>query len=60
MLLLEILFIFAVAMGNRNRAYKKKMPGLAVPTIPLTVVLAYQYDMAYGNKLERIRAEAEK
>eukprot|EP00039_Didymoeca_costata_P001934 m.56366 g.56366 ORF g.56366 m.56366 type:complete len:136 (+) comp11033_c0_seq4:166-573(+) len=34
----------------------KKFPA---PILPLSFVLAYQGDMAYGNKIERIRADAE-
>eukprot|EP00730_Choanoeca_flexa_P011339 TRINITY_DN24670_c0_g1_i1.p1 TRINITY_DN24670_c0_g1~~TRINITY_DN24670_c0_g1_i1.p1 ORF type:complete len:145 (+),score=32.02 TRINITY_DN24670_c0_g1_i1:52-435(+) len=30
-----------------------------VPLLPLSFVTAYQYDFAYGNKLERVRQEAE-
>ncbi|XP_014672073.1 PREDICTED: plasminogen receptor (KT)-like isoform X1 [Priapulus caudatus] len=32
---------------------------IAVPLVPLTFVVGYLADMAYGNKLERIRHEAE-
>lgn len=28
------------------------------PILPLTIVIAYQADLAYGNKPQRIRAEA--
>ena len=28
--------------------------GPLIPMIPLTFVIAYQYDMAKGNKMERI------
>jgi hypothetical protein len=30
-----------------------------IPVFPLSIVTAYQYDMAYGNKLDRVRAIAE-
>jgi len=40
--------------------YKKsRRPGILVPLVPLSFILAYQIDLAYGNKLHRIRGEAE-
>ncbi|CAC5407584.1 plasminogen receptor (KT)-like [Mytilus californianus] len=30
------------------------------PILPLTFIVAYQYDMAYHSKIERIRAEADR
>lgn len=35
---------------TKNRAY-------IGPLVPLTFVLLYQADMAYGNKIDRIRGE---
>eukprot|EP01004_Peranema_trichophorum_P000845 NODE_10956_length_482_cov_5.364903_g10302_i0.p1 GENE.NODE_10956_length_482_cov_5.364903_g10302_i0~~NODE_10956_length_482_cov_5.364903_g10302_i0.p1 ORF type:complete len:151 (+),score=24.22 NODE_10956_length_482_cov_5.364903_g10302_i0:40-453(+) len=37
---------------------KTKKPHGIIPLLPLSFVLAYQYDFAYGNKLQRIREEA--
>ncbi|KAK6180035.1 hypothetical protein SNE40_012256 [Patella caerulea] len=39
---------------------KNKSPGMIVPLVPLTFILAYQYDMSYGSKMHRIRAEADR
>ncbi len=33
---------------------KIRNPGVLIPMIPLTFVIAYQYDMTKGNKMERI------
>ena len=35
---------------------KKTPPALAAPVAALSVLTAYQWDMAYGSKLERINA----
>jgi hypothetical protein len=40
-------------------ALRKKNPALLGPLLPLGFVFAYQYDLAYGTKLLRIRKEAE-
>eukprot|EP01083_Nonionella_stella_P102710 292369_1 len=37
---------------------KMKHPGPLLPSLPLSWVCAFQYDMAYGNKLQRVRREA--
>ena len=39
-------------------AMKLKSPAPLLPSLPLSWVAAYQYDMAYGNKLQRVRKEA--
>uniref|UniRef100_A0A8C4RDK7 Plasminogen receptor, C-terminal lysine transmembrane protein n=1 Tax=Eptatretus burgeri TaxID=7764 RepID=A0A8C4RDK7_EPTBU len=41
------------------RSIRRKQPRLLVPVIPLTFVLAYQYDFAYGHFIQRARHEAE-
>ncbi|GLH08193.1 SFRICE_001354 [Gryllus bimaculatus] len=38
---------------------RTRKPGVLIPLLPLTFITAYQADMAYGNKLHRLRAEAE-
>jgi hypothetical protein len=38
----------------------KKNHLLAGPVIPLTFMLAFQYDMCYGRMMERAREEADK
>eukprot|EP01084_Bolivina_argentea_P238555 400770_1 len=37
---------------------KLKHPGPLLPSLPLTWVCTFQYDLAYGNKLQRVRTEA--
>ncbi|XP_060081024.1 plasminogen receptor (KT)-like [Ylistrum balloti] len=39
---------------------KKRNPGVIAPLLPLTFVFMYQGDMAYGDKLVRIREEADR
>lgn len=46
---------FALTAG----AIKNKKPGLFVPVIPLSFIMAYQLDMAYGTLIHRMRGEAE-
>lgn len=41
-------------------ALRTKRYGLLTPLIPLSFVFAYQYDLAYGSKLERIREMADR
>ena len=35
----------------------KGKPAAFVPTIPLTWIFAYQYDLAYGSKMQRVRGK---
>ncbi|CAD5118861.1 DgyrCDS7536 [Dimorphilus gyrociliatus] len=39
---------------------KTKKPAAIAPFIPLTFLVAYQYDLCFGSKMYRIREEAEK
>ncbi|ROL46682.1 Plasminogen receptor (KT) [Anabarilius grahami] len=41
------------------KAVKKRKAVLLGPVIPLSFILAYQMDMAYGSLIHRMRAEAE-
>ncbi|XP_064604364.1 plasminogen receptor (KT)-like [Liolophura sinensis] len=43
----------AIAGAKRNK-------GLLAPLLPLTFILGYQYDLAYGSKMQRMRAEADR
>lgn len=43
----------------RPRYRKTKAPAILTPLVPLTFIVAYQGDLAYGSKLERIKGEAE-
>merc|ERR1712183_983413 len=38
---------------------RPKKPAAIVPLLPLTFIVGYQADLAYGSKVNRIRAEAE-
>nr|XP_046231738.1 plasminogen receptor (KT) [Scatophagus argus] len=51
---------FAVAtVGLTVGAIKRKRPFLLGPIIPLSFILAYQMDSAYGTLVYRMRGEAE-
>lgn len=47
----------ALAIGRGISVTKN--PRLAAPLLPLTFILGYQYDLAYGGKVERIQRMAE-
>jgi len=52
-------FYFTSLVGAfTSYRYKRKISVLT-PLVPLTFILAYQADLAYGNKLHRILVEAE-
>lgn len=51
---------YAVAtFGLTVGALKRKKPALFAPVIPLSFILAYQMDSAYGTLIYRMRGEAE-
>ncbi|XP_023687678.1 plasminogen receptor (KT) [Paramormyrops kingsleyae] len=52
-------FFGLAAFGLSVGAMKRKSPGLFVPIIPLSFILAYQLDTAYGTLLQRMKSEAE-
>ncbi|KAM9516760.1 plasminogen receptor (KT) [Salvelinus alpinus] len=52
-------FFSLAALGLTIGAIKKKKPVLFAPVVPLSFVLAYQMDMAYGTLIYRMRGEAE-
>ncbi|XP_068609170.1 plasminogen receptor (KT) [Brachionichthys hirsutus] len=52
-------FFTIVAVGSTVSAFKKKKPSLMAPIVPLSFVLAYQMDSAYGTLIYRMRGEAE-
>ncbi|XP_068946879.1 plasminogen receptor (KT) [Petaurus breviceps papuanus] len=52
-------FFGIAAIGLTAGAIKKKQPALFLPVVPLSFVLAYQYDMGYGTLLQRMKGEAE-
>jgi len=51
---------YGVAGGAMIAGFSaNKNPRFLVPLLPLTFIVGYQADMAYGNKMNRIKAEAE-
>lgn len=51
---------YAIAcVGLGGAAVARRTPFPAFPLVPLGFVVAYQYDMAYGDKMERVVAEAD-
>nr|XP_045606505.1 plasminogen receptor (KT)-like isoform X1 [Procambarus clarkii] len=52
-------FYAVAAIGMITGFRRTRKPGTLVPLLPLTFVLAYQADLAYGSKLNRIKMEAE-
>ncbi|CAH0562393.1 unnamed protein product [Brassicogethes aeneus] len=52
-------YLTSIAWAATNfRHFKKKSFAIA-PLIPLSFIMAYQSDLAYGNKVHRISVEAE-
>ncbi|XP_047425327.1 plasminogen receptor (KT) [Mugil cephalus] len=52
-------FFAVAAAGLTVGAIKRKKPALFAPIIPLSFILAYQIDSAYGTLIYRMRGEAE-
>ncbi|KAM9138225.1 plasminogen receptor (KT) isoform 1-T4 [Pangshura tecta] len=52
-------FFGLAAVGLTAGAIKNKKPGLFLPMVPLSFILAYHYDMGYGTLLQRMKGEAE-
>lgn len=48
-------FYAVSAVGILAGFRKSRRSGILVPLVPLTFILGYQTDLAYGNKLHRIR-----
>ena len=44
---------------NKFCRFRTKKPAAIAPLLPLTFIVGYQADLAYGTKVNRIRAEAE-
>lgn len=53
-------FYYLCCFGLFAKALKEKNPTSLFPLVPLSFVFAYQYDMYYLNKMERVRKEAER
>ncbi|KAG7473902.1 hypothetical protein MATL_G00100770 [Megalops atlanticus] len=52
-------FFSLATLGLTVGAVRKRRPGFFTPVIPLSFILAYQVDMAYGTLMHRIRGQAE-
>lgn len=52
-------FYTLAAVGLTAGAMKKKRPGLLAPVVPLTFIMVYQVDSAYGTLIHRMRGGAE-
>lgn len=53
-----VVYGFAL-VGLSAGAVVKRNPAMLAPLVPLSAVLAYQYDLAYHTKMDRVVAEAE-
>jgi hypothetical protein len=52
-------FYYTASLGLLANAFKTKNPHVLGPLVPLSFVFAYQWDFYHGNKLLRVRKEAE-
>ncbi|KAF7669559.1 hypothetical protein LDENG_00155650 [Lucifuga dentata] len=52
-------FFTLTTVGLAAGALKKRKPGLLAPLVPLSFILTYQIDSAYGTLIYRMRGEAE-
>ncbi|XP_026877376.2 plasminogen receptor (KT) [Electrophorus electricus] len=52
-------FFCLATVGLTAGAVKRRKPALFTPVVPLTFILAYQLDVAYGTLVYRVRGEAE-
>ncbi|XP_028826795.1 plasminogen receptor (KT) isoform X2 [Denticeps clupeoides] len=52
-------FFSLATLGLTVGAIKRQKPGLFVPVVPLSFIMAYQMDMAYGTLVSRMKGEAE-
>ncbi|XP_019937227.1 plasminogen receptor (KT) [Paralichthys olivaceus] len=52
-------FFTVATVGLTVGAVKRKRPGLLAPIVPLSFIMVYQMDSAYGTLIYRMRGEAE-
>jgi hypothetical protein len=52
-------FYALASLGLIRGTMVRRQPWILGPLVPLTFVVAYQADLAYGNKMERVIAEAD-
>ncbi|KAH3697213.1 hypothetical protein DPMN_084703 [Dreissena polymorpha] len=53
-------FYVTVAFFGIVGFLKTKKPVPLIPLLPFSFIVGYQYDLAYGNKMQRCREEAER
>jgi hypothetical protein len=53
-------FVFLAALCLTAAALKKKDIRVVFPLLPLSFAYAFQYDLLYGNMMERAQSEADK
>jgi hypothetical protein len=52
---------YTLAAGGMVASFRRtRNKGVLVPLLPLSFILGYQLDLAYGNKLHRIKGESER
>lgn len=51
-------FYFTVITGGIIKYLKTGSPTLLIPVVPLSFAWAYQFDLYYLNKMERVRKDA--
>lgn len=52
-------FYVVTSMGLISKFRRMKRPAILAPLVPMTFVIGYYADLAYGTKVHRINAEAE-
>jgi len=52
-------FYVLATIGMISGYRRTKKPGTLVPLLPLTFMVGYQADLAYGSEMNRIKMEAE-
>ncbi|KAJ8710603.1 hypothetical protein PYW08_009118 [Mythimna loreyi] len=52
-------FYVTIATGLITGFTKTRKPALLIPLVPLAFPTAYFWDLAYGNKIHRIKTEAD-
>ncbi|KAM9820768.1 plasminogen receptor (KT) [Neosynchiropus ocellatus] len=52
-------FFTIASVGLTVGAVKRKKPAMLAPIVPLSFILTYQMDSAYGTLIHRMRGEAE-
>jgi len=52
-------FYVLASLGMFAGFAKTRKPNVLMPFLPLTFIVGYQAHLAYGNKIQRIRDEAE-